>query len=216
MFRPTVILALLAAVAGGPAVGQTQPVPVPVPTTVPEAAAPQPAPAPRPATVKVSLQTSEGPIVLELEKERAPITTANFLRYVDQKRLDGTTFYRALNLAPGYGLIQGGLRNDPRKLFPPIAHEATTKTGLSHGDGTISMARNTPGSATADFFIVLGEMKGLIAFPSFHTVMAALTVYAAAAVPRAFWPAVISVILRIPRASRMLCGSRLESGVCSR
>lgn len=162
MFRPTVILALLAAVAGGPAVGQTQP--VPVPTT--EAAAPQPAPAPRPATVTVSLQTSEGPIVLELEKERAPVTTANFLRYVDQKRLDGTAFYRALNLAPGYGLIQGGLRNDPRKLYPPIAHEATTKTGLSHGDGTISMARNTPGSATADFFIVLGEMKSLDADPA--------------------------------------------------
>ncbi|MBB6124417.1 peptidylprolyl isomerase [Sphingobium subterraneum] len=162
MVRPAVFLPLLAMIAGGPVVAQTQPVPSPVP----EAVAPQRAPAPRPATVKVSLQTSEGPILLELEKERAPVTTANFLRYVDQKRLDGTTFYRALNLAPGYGLIQGGLRNDPRKLFPPVAHEPTSKTGVSHVDGTISMARNAPGSATADFFIVLGEMKSLDADPA--------------------------------------------------
>lgn len=120
-------------------------------------------PAPKPATVKVTLATTEGPIVLELEKERAPVTTANFLRYVDAKRFDGITFYRAMKLSWG-GLIQAGQR-DPRKLFPPIAHEPTTQTGLSHTDGAISMARFAPGTATADFSIMIGDMTGLDANP---------------------------------------------------
>jgi len=126
--------------------------------------APAPAPAP-PATVRVALTTSEGPILLELEKVRAPATTANFLRYVDTKRLDGSTFYRAMKLAPEFGLIQGGLRNDPKKLFPPVAHEPTTSTGLSNTDGVISMARDKPGSATADFFISIGDLSSLDAKP---------------------------------------------------
>jgi peptidyl-prolyl cis-trans isomerase A (cyclophilin A) len=122
-------------------------------------------PTPAPATVRVVLTTSEGPITLELEKERAPATTANFLRYVDTKRFDGTTFYRAMKLTPELGLIQGGLRNDPRKLFPPVAHEPTTQTGLSNKDGVISMARDKPGSATADFFIAIGDLSSLDAKP---------------------------------------------------
>lgn len=132
----------------------------------PALAQPAPAPAPQPVTVRVGLQTSEGPIVLELEKERAPITTANFLRYVDQKRLDGTTFYRAAKVADGYGLIQGGLRNDPKRLFPTIAHEPTTKTGLSHVDGAISMARAAPGTASGDFFITIGAIPSMDADPT--------------------------------------------------
>lgn len=131
-------------------------------TSPPEAA---PAVTPKPATVKVTLTTSEGPIVLELEKERAPVTTANFLRYVDGKRLDGTVFYRATKVADGYGLVQGGLRNDPERLLPPIAHEPTSQTGLSHVDGAISMARSTPGSATGDFFITLGAIPSMDADP---------------------------------------------------
>jgi peptidyl-prolyl cis-trans isomerase A (cyclophilin A) len=118
----------------------------------------------KPVTVRVTLQTSEGPITLELEKERAPVTTANFLRYVDGKRLDGIAFYRAMKLAPGTGLIQSGVREASR-LFPPIAHEPTTQTGLSHVDGAISMARHAPGSATADFFIIVGGMASLDANP---------------------------------------------------
>ena len=132
----------------------------------PPAAAPAaPAPAPRPATVRVALQTGEGAIVLELEKERAPVTTANFLRYVDQKRLDGTNFYRAVPIADGFGLIQGGARNEPKRILKPVPHEPTTKTGLAHTDGTISMARAAPGSATADFFITVGDMRSLDADP---------------------------------------------------
>lgn len=136
----------------------------PAPAPVPSAAAPV-APAPKPATVKVGIQTSAGRIVVEVEKERAPITAANFLRYVDQKRLDGQSFYRATKVAPGFGLIQGGVRN-PALLYPPITHEPTSKTGLSHIDGAISMARGAPGSARSDFFITVGSIPSMDADPT--------------------------------------------------
>lgn len=131
-------------------------------------AVPVAAPAPRPATVLVKIVTSEGPILLELEKERAPITTANFLKYVDLKRFDGIDFYRAVAIPdePEHGFIQGGIRIDARKLLPPIAHEPTSKTGLHHGDGSISMARGAPGTATSDFFILSGDMPYMDANPA--------------------------------------------------
>ena len=115
--------------------------------------------------VRVDLVTDEGTIVLDLDRIHAPVTTANFLRYVDNRRLDGTAFYRATKVAPGYGLIQGGARNDPRRIFPPIALEPTTKTGLSHIDGSISMARYAPDSATGDFFITVGALTSMDADP---------------------------------------------------
>lgn len=125
-------------------------------------AAPPPAPpiAPAPALVNVRIVTAAGPIVIALEKERAPITTANFLRYVDAKRYDGVPFYRAMNLSWGGGLIQAGVR-DQAKLFPPIKHEPTSLTGIKHVEGTISIARNAPGTATSDFSIMVGDMSGL-------------------------------------------------------
>lgn len=130
-------------------------------------AAPTPAPVTVPVTVNVTLTTSEGPIVLALEKERAPVTTANFLRYVDQKRLDGAAFYRAAKApkAPEYGLVQFGTRNDPKKTLPPIPHEPTTKTGLTHKSGTISLARGAPGTGAGDFFILIGDTPSLDANP---------------------------------------------------
>ena len=117
---------------------------------------------------RVRLETTAGVIVLELAAGKAPITTANFLRYVDNKRLDGASFYRAMKNAgaPQTGLIQGGLRNDPAKTLPPIAHESTSQTGLSHKDGTISMARYAPGSAASEFFICVGDQPYLDADPS--------------------------------------------------
>jgi peptidyl-prolyl cis-trans isomerase A (cyclophilin A) len=153
MIRRTLLVALLA----WPALAAAQ-----------QAEAPPPPPAKVFATVKVRLQTAAGPILLELEKERAPITTANFLRYVDQKKFDGATFYRALNFTgrPDLGLVQGGAKSDPKRLLPPIAHEPTTKTGLSHSDGAISMARGAPGSAQGDFFIILGGLPALDANPA--------------------------------------------------
>ncbi len=120
-----------------------------------------------PRTVQVLLTTSAGPITLVLEEERAPLTTANFLRYVDQQRLDGTSFYRAVKLRaePMLGLVQGGVKSDPKRSLPPVAHEPTTITGLSHVDGTLSLARAAPGSATADFFILVGDLPSLDADP---------------------------------------------------
>jgi len=140
-----------------------------------DAAAPPPAPAAAvsvPAkvykTVPVILTTSMGPIAIDLEVERAPLTAGNFLKYVDQKRLDGTVFYRAFTFAPDFpnvGMIQGGTQNDPKRILKPVAHEPTSQTGLTHDDGAISLAQGAPGTGTADFFIIIGEMKGLDAKP---------------------------------------------------
>lgn len=136
--------------------------------TMPAAAQPVvPSPATAPAaTVRVTLTTALGPLVLALEKERAPISTAYFLKYVDGKRLDGATFYRALKVLPdgSAGLVQGGVM-DPKKLLPPVAHEPTSRTGLSHIDGAISLARGKPGSATANFFVIVGDLTSLDAQP---------------------------------------------------
>ena len=113
--------------------------------------------------VRVTMKTAKGVIVLDLDRGRAPITAANFLHYVDARRLDGCAFYRATRTptAETTGLIEGGLKNDPAKVFKPIAHESTAKTGLKHRDGTISMARRAPGTANADFFIYLGDQPSL-------------------------------------------------------
>ena len=129
--------------------------------------APAIAPAPAPATVKVVLKTTLGDIVLAVETQRAPITAANFLRYVDQKRLDGSDFYRAMLVGDDgqAGLVQGGLRGNPKRVLKPIAHEPTSVTGLSHVSGAISMARADPGTATSDFFIVIGDLTSLDAQP---------------------------------------------------
>lgn len=119
-------------------------------------------------TVEVVLETTLGEITIALESERAPITAANFLRYVDEDRFDGTVFYRAMNLDWGdqpNGLIQGGTQWDPDRVLPGIRHEPTSLTGLSHTRGAISMAMGNPGSANGDFSIMLGDMTGLDANP---------------------------------------------------
>lgn len=125
----------------------------------------QEAPAPsNPArTVAVVMHTTLGDIHVALEAQRAPITVANFLRYVDARRFDNATFYRSVKVGLDdlYGLVQGGVKGDPKKLFPPIAHESPASTGLSHVDGTISMAREDPGTATADFFFIIGDLTTL-------------------------------------------------------
>ena len=134
------------------------------------AAAAQDAPAASaPATTDVVLSTELGDITVALETERAPITSRNFLRYVDNKKFDGTVFYRAMRLTWGdqpNGLIQGGTQNDPKRILPPIAHERTSDTGVKHVAGAISMARLTPGSATGDFSILVSAQPGLDADPT--------------------------------------------------
>ena len=119
--------------------------------------------------VHAKLTTPVGVIILALEQAKAPVTVANFLRYTDTKRYDGATFYRASRpkgyTADDYGSIQGGLQNDPAKVMKPIGHEPTTKTGLAHTNGAISMGRFAPGSATSDFFICVGDNTYLDANP---------------------------------------------------
>ena len=125
-----------------------------------------------PATPRVEsvvLETTMGAITIALEVERAPVTAANFLRYVDEGRLDGTVFYRAMPLEwepQPNGLIQGGTQFDPERILPPIAHERTSDTGVLHLRGAISMARYEPGSATGDFSIMLQPQPGLDANPT--------------------------------------------------
>jgi peptidyl-prolyl cis-trans isomerase A (cyclophilin A) len=121
------------------------------------------APAATPSAVTVVLHTSRGDIQLALDQARAPITVANFLHYTDSKRFDNISFYRVVRVGDDgkYGLVQGGLQGNPRLAFKPIAHESPSATGLSHLDGAISMARTAPGTATADFFLVIGDLVSL-------------------------------------------------------
>jgi peptidyl-prolyl cis-trans isomerase A (cyclophilin A) len=119
-----------------------------------------PAPAPKEDLVPVAIDTSIGRIVLALDRAHAPVTTANFLHYVDTHRFDGQNFYRAMHVGDG-GLIQGGVTTDARKLYAPIAHEPTSQTGLHNVAGAISMANAGPGTARSDFFILVSDMPGL-------------------------------------------------------
>ena len=110
--------------------------------------------------IKVAFETGAGHIVVEVDKERAPVTAANFLRYVDSGRFNNESFYRAMTYTDGEGLIQGGITSDAVKLYPPIAHEPTSKTGLRHLAGALSVARGAPGTARADFFILTTDIPG--------------------------------------------------------
>ncbi len=119
-----------------------------------------------PPNPRVVIATEKGEIVVEIDLARAPVTAANFLRYVDAGLYDGSTFHRTVTLANQpdnqikIEVIQGG-QLDEAKEFPPIAHETTRATGLRHLDGTISMARSAPGSATSSFFFCVGDQPEL-------------------------------------------------------
>jgi len=160
MKRRFVLFALATAVLAGPLPA--------APARKPAAARPVPPP-PRGPTVRVTMVTALGPIEVELDHAHAPVTVENFMRYVDARRFDGMAFYRAMKLQWGdqpNGLIQTGLRGNPAKLFKPIAHEPTSQTGILDKAGTLSMARWAPGTATADFSILLSDMPGLDADPA--------------------------------------------------
>lgn len=115
--------------------------------------------------VRVVMETAMGAIEIEVYDSRAPVTAGNFLRLVDGGYLDGATFYRSVapandNGSPPISVIQGGLGESPSP-FPPIAHETTRATGVTHLDGTISMARGEVGTAGSEFFICIGEQPAL-------------------------------------------------------
>jgi peptidyl-prolyl cis-trans isomerase A (cyclophilin A) len=118
------------------------------------------------ADPRVRIDTDLGRIVIEVSVSRAPVTAANFLRYVDAGLYDGTTFFRTVTLdnqpedAIRIEVIQGGTVGDGR-AFPAIPHETTDRTGLRHVDGAVSMARSAPGSARSSFFICINDQPEL-------------------------------------------------------
>ena len=129
-----------------------------------------PANRPTPGHVRVAIDTSVGRIVVAVDRQRAPLTSANFLTYVDDGRFDGVTFYRAARRksAPQLGLIQGGIDSDARRSLPPVAHEPTSRTGIRHLDATLSMARpDRPNSAMGNFFITVGPTPNMDARGSY-------------------------------------------------
>lgn len=123
-----------------------------------------------PRPVRVLIQTELGDIEAEIDTVHAPISAANFLKYVDGGHYDGGRFHRTVKLNPDnqpnnqikIEVIQAGINPDRRRDgFPPIPLERTNKTGLKHKNGTLSMARNGPDTATSDFSICIGDQPEL-------------------------------------------------------
>jgi len=153
----TMTLGLLAT----PVLAQTSPAPAPQPAPTPAIV-----PAPDVALPRVKIDTTAGSFTVEVEVKKAPVTAANFLRYVDQKKLDGITFYRTCKVADKFGFVQFGTNGDPKRTLPPIKHEPTTITGLKHLNGTLSTARLEPGTARGDFTISVGDQPSFDADPT--------------------------------------------------
>ena len=173
-----IIVAALAAAAAAPLAAQ---VPAPAPVSAAQDV--------KDDLVRVHLETEKGRITIALDRRRAPITTANFLSYVDKKWLDGQPFYRAMPYGNG-GLIQGGVR-DGAKQLPPIAIESTAVTGLRNKAGAIVMANGGPGTTRSDFFILTTDVPAFdatAAEPGFapfgHVVEGMEVVQAILAAPR--------------------------------
>jgi len=116
----------------------------------------------------VELKTELGSIVAELYPDKAPETCENFIKYIKNKKLEGANFYRVVRMdnqpksEVKIEVIQGGLGFDVEESpYPPIIHETTKETGILHKDGTISMARSNPGTASSEFFICVGDQPEL-------------------------------------------------------
>jgi peptidyl-prolyl cis-trans isomerase A (cyclophilin A) len=114
----------------------------------------------------VVIDTALGPIEVRLELTRAPLSSGDFLKYVDSGLYTGGAFYRTVrpDIDPNpvkIEVVQGGLM-DESKYLPPIAHEPTHRTGLRHRNGTLSIARDAVGTGTAGaFFICIGDQPEL-------------------------------------------------------
>ena len=115
----------------------------------------------------IEIRTKFGDIEVELYPDKAPKSVAAFLKNVDAGYYKDATFYRVLNMgnqpsnAPKAEVIQGGMwRKKNKPDVPRIPHEPTSQTGILHTDGTISFARQEPGSAGSEFFICIGDQPG--------------------------------------------------------
>jgi peptidyl-prolyl cis-trans isomerase A (cyclophilin A) len=118
--------------------------------------------------IPIVIETSAGRIEAELDSARAPVSVANFLRYVDGGLYDAGSFFRVVtpanqpNDSVRIEVIQGGIGQAKRgERFAPIPLERTSVTGMRHVDGTLSMARGGPDTATDNFFIVIGAQPSL-------------------------------------------------------
>ncbi|WP_084362813.1 peptidylprolyl isomerase [Roseivirga echinicomitans] len=118
--------------------------------------------------VNIEIKTELGSIMAELYPDKAPITVANFIKYIENHKFDSASFYRTVRMdnQPNNDVkievIQGGISyNRSVTSFPAIAHETTEKTGILHTDGVLSMARVGPGTATAEFFVCIGDQPSL-------------------------------------------------------
>ncbi len=118
--------------------------------------------------VHVVMQTDLGEIEIEIDSAHAPATATNFLKYVDAGLYDGGLFHRTVRpdnqreKAVKIAVIQGAANAARRaSFFPAIPLERTNRTGLAHKDGTISMARDGPDTATDEFFLCVGDQPEL-------------------------------------------------------
>ena len=115
---------------------------------------------------RVLIKTPLGDITVEIDSAKAPITAANFLKYVAAGNYNGSVFHRTVTLANQkpeevkIEVIQGGYFESEESL-PTIPLERTNLTGLRHTDGAISMARSGPDTATSSFFICIGNQPEL-------------------------------------------------------
>ena len=125
---------------------------------------------PSPALPRVVVVTEAGEFEVEIDTERAPVTAANFLKYVDAGLYDSGRFHRTVRTSPDnqpandvkIDVIQAGADATRRAEFlPPIALERTSVTGLLHRDGVVSMARSGPDTARDEFFICVGDQPSL-------------------------------------------------------
>lgn len=205
------LLALAGGLSGAPA--------LPQPGGKPEGATAMPLP-------RVALDTTLGRVVVQVDTGAAPLSAADFLRYVDQGLYIDASFYRTVRRdndrgSPPIEVVQGGVA-EGGKTLPPIAHEPTSTTGLRHRDGTLSLARGAPGTGGgAAFFICLGDQPGLdagarrnpdgLGFAAFGQVVAGMEVvhriHAAPTDPDLGEPYVRGQLLRAP--VRILRASRL-------
>ena len=125
---------------------------------------------PRRSSPLLRIHTTLGIIEAELDAGHAPLSVANFLKYVEAGHYTGGQFHRTVKLHPDnqpnntvkIEVIQGGVNPKfSEKDWAPITLERTNATGLKHLDGTLSMARAGADTATSDFFICIGDQPEL-------------------------------------------------------
>ena len=119
-------------------------------------------------STNILFDTEIDTIAIELSPNQAPITVEIFLRHMDEDRCNDFTFYRDANTKDEktdnvkIEVIQSGLGFDQHPDgLPPILHKSTNKTDLKHLNGTISMARNEPGTASSEIFICINDQPEL-------------------------------------------------------